>query len=439
MIPKKRILEGNIAEQPTSKAAKVIPPPPSSPVAKNNQRPLKKRIRKVASKQEDEEEAMDDEMADGGGGGANSNNGLTLEQFTEIVLASEGMATAAAAAAEAAEAEAASTAASCGQELRQQRLPIVAQRRVASSKEEEEENNNKKPPRRSSEDDVVANLIQNNNDLIVEVKPMRPKPVVLSPRQPPGAHLLPYSHNPNPSLSSSVVVSVKPRLLSISPPSPAAAATASNQQRQQPPRLPPSRPQSIHRMMEEWFSKMQPPIAEQAAHLRDPTSASASPSASAALNLSTKSTKDAVTAAKGMSRTTQVYLKPITTPPKLSSPVSASSGSSSLATQKYNLTKKLAVGSSSPVEPPVPRLSPPQLEVRNVAQNRFHPKHHQPRQQELVIRDEGGDEGAVGRPSASRQIGRAAPFGGQMQQKDVRSRALRDVEMALTRDIHGNL
>lgn len=191
-------------------------------------------------------------------------------------------------------------------------------------------------------------------------------------------------------------------------------------------------------MMEEWFSKMQPPIAEQAAHLRDPTSASASPSASAALNLSTKSTKDAVTAAKGMSRTTQVYLKPITTPPKLSSPVSASSGSSSLATQKYNLTKKLAVGSSSPVEPPVPRLSPPQLEVRNVAQNRFHPKHHQPRQQELVIRDEGGDEGAVGRPSASRQIGRAAPFGGQMQQKDVRSRALRDVEMALTRDIHGN-
>ena len=219
----------------------------------------------------------------------------------------------------------------------------------------------------------------------------------------------------------------------------AAAATASNQQRQQPPRLPPSRPQSIHRMMEEWFSKMQPPIAEQAAHLRDPTSASASPSASAALNLSTKSTKDAVTAAKGMSRTTQVYLKPITTPPKLSSPVSASSGSSSLATQKYNLTKKLAVGSSSPVEPPVPRLSPPQLEVRNVAQNRFHPKHHQPRQQELVIRDEGGDEGAVGRPSASRQIGRAAPFGGQMQQKDVRSRALRDVEMALTRDIHGNL
>ena len=74
-----------------------------------------------------------------------------------------------------------------------------------------------------------------------------------------------------------------------------------------------------------------------------------------------------------------------------------------------------------------------------MAQNRFHPKHHQPRQQELVIRDEGGDEGAVGRPSASRQIGRAAPFGGQMQQKDVRSRALRDVEMALTRDIHGNL
>ena len=431
MIPKKRILERNMAEQPTSKAAKVTLPP-SALAAKNNQRPLKKRIRKVASKQEDEEEAMDDEMADGGGGGGgggNSSNGLTLEQFTEIVLASEGMAPAAAAAAEAAGAAAAASTvhaatSSCGQELRQQRLPIVAQRHVGGGKEEE---NNNKRPRQSSEEDVLANLIQNNNDLIVEVKPMRPKPVVLSPRQPPGAHLLPYAHNPNPSLSSSVVVSVKPRLLSGSPSTAAAAA------QQQQPRLPPSKPQSIHRMMEEWFSKMQPPIAEQAANAEETAPESAPPSTSSALNLSTKSPKDGVTSPKGMSRTTQVYLRPITTPPKLSSPVSTSSGNSSLATQKYNLEKRCATDAS----PTVKKLSPPRLDVIKMEQKNLHRQRHPPRQQEPGIGVEEG--GGGGRAQFSRQVGRATPFEGQIQLQDARSRALRDVEMALTRDIHGNL
>ena len=283
----------------------------------------------------------------------------------------------------------------------------------------------------------MANLIQNNNDLIVEVKPMRPKPVVLSPRQPPGAHLLPYAHNPNPSLSSSVVVSVKPRLLSGSP-APAAAA--------QQPRLPPSKPQSIHRMMEEWFSKMQPPIAEQQAlpppaNGREAVPASTSPSS--ALNLSTKSPKDGLTAPKGLSRTTQVYLRHITTPPKLSSPVSTSSGNSSLATQKYNLEKRCATDASPTVATPMNKLSPPRLEVKKMEQKHFHQQRHQPQQQELVIGGEGGgggDGGGVGvRAHFSRQIGRAAPFEGQIQLQDARSRALRDVEMALTRDIHGNL
>ena len=445
MIPKKRILERNSAEQPTNKAAKVTLPP-SALAAKNNQRPLKKRIRKVASKQEDEEEAMDDEMADGGGGGGggNSSNGLTLEQFTEIVLASEGMAPAAAAAAEAAEAAAASTAASCGQELRQQRLPIIAQRHAGGGGGGgKEENNNKRPPRRSSEDDVVANLIQNNNDLIVEVKPMRPKPVVLSPRQPPGAHLLPYAHNPNPSLSSSVVVSVKPRLLSGSPPAPSAPAAPTAPTAGQP-RLPPSKPQSIHRMMEEWFSKMQPPIAEQAANAPQeaaPASSSAtSPSASSALNLSTKSPKESLTAPKGMSRTTQVYLRPITTPPKLSSPVSTSSGNSSFATPKHNLEKRAATDASPPVAFSMKKLSPPRLDVKMMEQR----QRHQPRQQEFAIGGEGGGGGADGgggggRARFSRQIGRATPFEGHGQLHDARSRALRDVEMALTKDIHGNL
>ena len=440
MIPKKRILERNNAEQPTSKVAKVTQPP-SSITAKNNQRPLKKRIRKVASKQEDEEEAMDDEMADGGGvgvgGGAGSNsNGLTLEQFTEIVLASEGMAPAAAAAAEeaaaaaAAEAVAASTVASCGQELRQQRLPIIPQRQVGGGGGKVE-NNNKRPSRRSSEDEVVANLIQNNNDLIVEVKPMRPKPVVLSPRQPPFAHLLPYPHNPNPSLSSSVVVSVKPRLLSGSPPAPVATAAQ--------PRLPPSKPQSIHRMMEEWFSKMQPPITEQASNTSEAAPVSTSPSASSAINLSTKSPEEGSTALKGMSRTTQVYLRPITTPPKLSSPVSTSSGNSSVATQKYNMAKRPTIDSPPKVETSVKKLGSPGLEVQKMEQKSVHRQRYQPRQQELVIGCEVGDGRCGGRAHFLRQIGRATPFEGQIQQQDARSRALRDVEMALTRDIHGNL
>ena len=403
MTPKKRILERNIAEQPMKKAPRVTLSP-SAIATKNSQKPLKKRIRKVTSKQEDEEEAMDDEMADGasGGGGGGGSNGMTLEQFTEIVLASEGMAAAAAAAASVAVPAAPST--SCGQEMRLQRLPIIAHR-CAHAGNGEEDKESIRPP---SEDDLVANLIENNNDLIVEMKPMRPKPVVLSPRQPPGSHLLPYAHNPNPSLSTSVVVSVKPRLCN-QPPSGSSAS--------QLPRLPPSKPQNIQRMMEEWFSKMQPPIAEQALPALANVS---STSSAAAINLSTKSPKDCSSAPKGLSQTTQVYPRPITTPPKLSSPTSTSSGNSSLPIQKYNLEKRSALARNVPAT----AVTSNKMEIKEMEDKLFHREQHQ---------------NGSGKVSFSRQISNTTCSETQIQLQDARLRALRDVEMALTRDMHGNL
>ena len=89
------------------------------------------------------------------------------------------------------------------------------------------------------------------------------------------------------------------------------------------------------------------------------------------------------------------------------------------------------------------KLSPPRLDVKMMEQR----QRHKPRQQEFAIGgeggggadDDGGGGGGGGRARFSRQIGRATPFEGHSQLHDARSRALRDVEMALTKDIHGNL
>ena len=419
MTPKKRILERNTAEQPINKAPRVTLSP-TTIATKNSQKPLKKRIRKVASKQEDEEEAMDDEMADGascgGGGVGGGSNGMTLEQFTEIVLASEGMAEAAAAAAAAAASVAvhAAPSTSFGQEVRLQRMPIVAHRCAGIVNSEEDNKGSIRPP---SEDDLVANLIENNNDLIVEMKPLRPKPVVLSPRQPQGSHLPPYAHNLNPSLSTSVVVSVKPRLCNQSQ----SGFSAAHQ-----PRLPPNKPQSIQRMMEEWFSKMQPPITEheQALPALANTRNASSSSSAAAINLSTKSPKDCSSAPKALSRTTQVYPRPIMTPPKLSSPTSTSSGNSSLPIQKYNLEKRSTCNIPSTAVTSKKKVIPPQVEIKEMEDKLFHHEQHQD---------------GRGRVRFSRQMSNTTCSETQIQLQDARLRALRDVEMALTRDMHGNL
>ncbi len=59
---------------------------------------------------------------------------------------------------------------------------------------------------------MVANILQ-NKDLTVEVKPVRVKPVVLSPRHPDGNYLYHRRQQPQQSATSgnSVVVSVQPR------------------------------------------------------------------------------------------------------------------------------------------------------------------------------------------------------------------------------------
>lgn len=124
LTPKKRCLDD------ISNSEKVDPNEPSSKVTKTSSNSNKKN----KSKEDD-------------------NNTMTLEQFTDIVLASEGLA---------------------------------VEEKAKVKKEMEEENNNSK----SKTESVVANLMQNNNDLIVEVKPTKAKPVVLSPRQQPGSHIM---------------------------------------------------------------------------------------------------------------------------------------------------------------------------------------------------------------------------------------------------------
>jgi hypothetical protein len=431
MTPKKRILERNSKECAASAAAAEQQPVSKMLRMSNKKKPLKKRIRKVASKHEEEEEAIDDEMEVDEAAAEEAakikaamaeNNTMTLEQFTEIVLASEGMTAA---------------------EPMQRRLPVVIERRnsSAASSSAMEENNNKKPAAAASAasaSEMVANLIQNNNDLIVEVKPMRPKPVVLSPRQPPGSHLLPYQHNPNPSLSSSVVVSVKPRLSSksvpsSSPPPPPTTSAAAHP-------MPPNKPPNIPRMVEEWFSKMQPPITEQGPSSTAPTTTTE------ALNLSTKTHSLGVTRGNSGSiataKTTQVYLRPITMPPKLSSPTSTSSGGGSSSVtispkQQYNTSLE----KRAPLPPPMPplqqqryspafdrfvsnsssRLSPPRLEIKKVDQLQQQPGRQQMQQ------------------TVKKQVGRATPFENNMQLESVKARALRDVQLAHTKDMHGNL
>lgn len=241
-------------------------------------------------------------------------NTMTLEQFTDIVLASEGLS-------------------------------------LDKRATEKNNNNNYKADNRCQNEasKMVANLMQNNNDLIVEVstchdlgkmsscshecpllhqvKPMSsPKPVVLSPRQPPGSHLLPHHlYKGKVSLSSSVVVSVKPRVQqNLLPP------------QNQPPKVLPSSIEfqrrgrilmsnliridsKIPHLVEEWFSKMQPPITTQNNHettvtTKSITDRNEASKPSEALNLSVKT----ATATTTSSKTTQVYLRPISTLPKLS-------------------------------------------------------------------------------------------------------------------------
>lgn len=336
-------------------------------------------------------------------------NTMTLEQFTDIVLASEGLSSV--------KKEPKSPKPVLIEERESPNaFPMGKQSPVGGHKMKEENNNcnsthssnnnnsnnnnhskhNLNGTKKTS--DMVANLIQNNNDLIVEVKPMTPKPVVLSPRQPPG-----FSHQHQGNihknvLSSSVVVSVKPRIH----PAPISPSKVG---------LPPSKPVNISRMVEEWISKMP-------SNSDGPTPVKSD----CALNLCTKS---GIT-----SKTTQVYLRPIPTPPKISkpngqvaqmstvSPKHLSSFASSDNKQGSSPLHNKAHAQYSPNQSPKlvvkpPTLSPPRLEIKKVERTSL-PN------------------------SPMKKVGRASPFENSVHLDSIKSRALRDVQLAHTKDVHGN-
>ena len=320
----------------------------------------------------EEEEDKAAAAAESGGGtktiDVSESSALTLEQFSEIVLASEGLSV------------------DKNKKVKKEEVkedppggpqgkPVLLEEVTVKK-----ENNN-------NTEELVTNLMQNNNDLIVEVKPMRPpKPVVLSPRQPPGMMHHRNRNHQHPSLSSSVVVSVKPRVQTSTVSSP----------------LPPqNKPPNIPRLVEEWFSKMQPPISGQKGQQRNKTSASIPPAtvrkprsvSVEALNLCTK---------PATSKTTQVYLRPIPTPPKLMQTSSSAS---------RNTVPALSQDSHA-------RLSPPRLEITKSVR-----------------------PSTTGSPLKRVVVGRAAPFeaNNTVHFEAVRARALRDVQIAHTKDMHGNL
>ncbi len=366
----------------------------------------------VDNEEDKEEEEIDDDESSQLNDSSESGT-MTLQQFTDIVLASEGLSVSAQHGKQITKATKVALARrelDQNEGLERKRRPVILENNntVLKVKEEEEENNNGEV--------TAASLMRKNNELIVEVKSSPAgvaKPVVLSPRQPPGAHVLPgYYYSKNPRLASSVVVSVKPR---VNPPP-----------RPTPPQ---NRPPNAPRLVEEWLSKI--PKHED----------------SAVLNLSTKSNPP-------VSRTTQVYLRPIPTTPRLSFGCSRSDSSTSVTLlpkkqqqpqqqqpQQQQVQQLPAVRSlgdatspaavSAAQKSPISScgssnhsgsnkggggLSPPRLEITRV------------------------DPSQTQTPS-SKKVGRAEPFEASraLHMDVVRARALRDVQLAHTKDMHGNL
>ncbi len=340
--------------------------------------------------EEEEEEDIDKEMKEEMKPKlveVSESNMMTLQQFTDIVLASEGLSAA----------EAASRKNGGSGESK----PVILESYQRQNKihhlgvKVEEKNNNR------NANEMVANLIQNNNDLIVEVKPTqaaaKPKPVVLSPRQPPGSHLLPHYSKRKAPLSSGVVVSVKPRL-SKGPPVP--------------PRPPQNHPPNVPHLVREWLSKIPSSSSDPGRQPLKPTERRSA--STEALNLSTKHTPSAV-----VSKTTQVYLRPIPTPPKLSSRSLINdccltiSPSPSTAAKPVTLQKQYSDASSNSNSSTVGPPSPPRLEITRVK--------------------------PAANAGPARLVGRATPFENTVRLEAARARALRDVQLAHTKDMHGNL
>lgn len=350
-------------------------------------------------------------------------NTMTLEQFTDIVLASEGM-----------------TVAEKG---------TKEEPKSSNSKKEVEvpspTNNNNLEKKHHNE--MVANILQ-NKDLTVEVKPVRVKPVVLSPRQPAGNNSL-YQAPPSSSITSlpsgnSVVVSVKPRL------------SSSCHQDKPVQQLPLGSLPSGPRIVEEWLQKMpkakSPKLSKEANHHHHHHNHNQPPRcpSTEVLNLSTKnngeqSPESTVTNSSSSGKTTQIYLRPISTiqdrpeaPPLVTiSPRPWLNGHShhhqySPSPTSSPVILKPNTDQHEPklhqhISPPtthfnnhlLPQLSPPRLEIKRVAPAS---SHHDRLQANL-----------------RRIVGRAAPFESDTHSESVRARAIRDIQLAHTKDMHGNL
>ena len=154
-------------------------------------------------------------------------------------------------------------------------------------------NINTSSSRSNDNESMVANILQ-NKDLTVELKQVRVKPVVLAPRHPEGNTLY-HGREPSRQATNSVIVSVQPRQPAILPPS--------------------GRRQSVPRLVEEWFKKMQPPLCSPPHPLPPSTP---SPVFFDALNLSVKVSKEdpkpvpKESESGSTGKSSQIFLRPIT-------------------------------------------------------------------------------------------------------------------------------
>ncbi len=184
---------------------------------------------------------------------ASESNTMTLEQFTDIVLASEGM---------------------ISKEAKENNNNVEVVKREPETVESETRPKSPEAAKNKEHSAMVATILQ-NKDLTVEVKKTgKSKPVVLTPRQPLYAKQA-AKNATAPSSSStsgnSVVVSVKPRVANT------------------PVTLPPSGGlPSVPRLVEEWLKKM--PAGEKSQKATENAAQITSVSPDSALNLSTKST-----------------------------------------------------------------------------------------------------------------------------------------------------
>jgi hypothetical protein len=252
---------------------------------------------------------------------SSESNTMTLEQFTDIVLASEGM------------------------------TSLKAANNNKANTIMETNNNDEE------KNAMVATILQ-NKDLTVEVKSAKSKPVVLSPRQPENGLFVGGGHHGHhhflgPGQGNSVVVSVKPRVS-----------------------LPPVTTQPCGpKLVEEWLKKM--PIDN------DVKGQVADVQENLALNLSVKAAKDLVS---------------ITSP------------------QYFHL------------KPNNMLMSPPRLEIKRVTTSVAGCS---------PSTSGGGGGGSGGSGLKNLVVGRALPF--PVSGDDVKARAIRDVQLAHTKDMHGNL